>query len=185
MIHNQGGFPRYVGNYSFEEDHCVNFLLLYPGADETRHLSDIITDAYYGPQRDFEWDLLADGAPDSIPGTDATEEDGLEQGINQVFFATEDYPPLEWVQRIAAKYPTLEIILDYQREATELLGRVWFSEGRLYKHMHLTPFNAVDIMLHRENTNGVHRPPKPQRVRSKQGFLRLVKDELTPPVQLH
>lgn len=179
VIHNQSrGHPRWIGNYSFSDDYCVNFLLLYPGKDEKRHLSEIITDAYWGEQRDFEWDLLADTPPDSIPCTDTFEEDGLGQGVNQVFFATADVPPVEWVQRIAWKYPTLEVILDYQKESTELLGRIWFSEGRLYKACHLTRFTALDILEHRETLPASQRGPV-RTSKAARGVLTLVKEPKT------
>jgi hypothetical protein len=152
LIHDKGsGQPRFIGNYSFKDDHCRNFLRIHPGEGEHRHLSDIIEDTYYGPQQDWDPWLLAPDTPETVPGTVATEEDGeSEGGINDVFFATPEWPALEWVQRIAWRYPTLEVVLDYQRESHELLGRVMFSGGRIYKQSHLTGPPAVEIIEYRD-----------------------------------
>lgn len=152
MIHgSNSGHPRFIGNYSYKEDHCLNFLRIYPSEGISEHLSEIISGTYYGPQQDWDPFILAPNPPDTIPGTVATEEDGTDNGINDLFFATPEYPPLVWVQQISWRFPTLEVVFDYQRDSCEYLGRVWFSGGNIYKQSHLTLPPAVEIIEHRNS----------------------------------
>lgn len=157
LIQEMGG-NRWIGTYDFREDDCVNYLRMTPSPDETTHLFEIIDDSFYGPQRDFDWADLAMNPPDSIPGTDCSQENDEGNGQTDVFFATTEEPPLEWSQRISHKYPKLDVIHDYQWDSHELLGRVWYRNGRVYKAAHLTDFPAINVIAELEQAkNGIGR----------------------------
>ena len=155
------GRERWIGTYDFKEDHCVCYLRLTPSPGETDHLFDIISDSFYGDANEFDWADLATSPPNSVPGTDCSEEDdnaGGGKGITDIFFAMTEDPPLEWVQRLANKYPQLDVVLDYSWQSKELLGRVWFSGGKIYKQAHLTDFPAISAIASLEQQkNGIGR----------------------------
>lgn len=146
MFHENGGTEHWIGTHSFNNDYCQNFVRLYPNPEAGVHIENLIDDAYFGPQRDFTWEDLAPNAPDTVLNSDTSEEDGTGKGTASFFFATEEEPPLLWVQQIAITHPLLNIVYDYQRESTELLGRVMFSGGRIYKSAHLTQTSELGAM---------------------------------------
>ena len=115
--------------------YCENYVRMLPRVGEEKHISDIV-DAYFGYYNEFDWQLLAHNPPPILPGFQEVEE---ADSMIAFTFPTEDSPALNFVARIARKYPTLDIVHDYQMEANEYLGRVWYKSGSIYKECHLTP----------------------------------------------
>lgn len=103
---------------------------------EKRHISEICDPAYWGEYNDFTWQDLALNPPVTI-GVSETEEDDGE--IWFTFRTVEPMDAVRFVTRIAVRFPTLNIVHDYEDIANELFGRLWYRNGVIYKQAHLTP----------------------------------------------
>lgn len=113
---------------------------LVPMDFEPRHISEVCPDAYDGLYSDFTWQDLALNPPTDFLGVSETEEQD-----NEIWFTFRTVEPMEairFVTRIAVRFPTLMVIHDYEDIGNELLGRMWYRSGTIYKQCHLTPLTG-------------------------------------------
>ena len=115
---------------------------LVPMDGETEHISEICDDAYWGKFNDFTWQDLALSPPATI-GVSETEEDDGEIWFTFHTTACEPMEAIRFVSRVAHRYPSLSVIHDYEDISHELLGRLWYQGGTLYKECHLTALDTL------------------------------------------
>lgn len=136
-----GGVGRWLGQFEFDSDSCITVVRLYPNTGKS--VVEILEPCYDDEYMDY--DLLS-----TVPTPDAQKYgsevfgDVHPHGYFDAFMMTKELPPLDWAMAIPEKLP-VDVRIDYQRESTDLFGRIWIRDG-VVKECHFTGFDGIPVV---------------------------------------